>query len=79
MNKLLLEPWRTYCICSHLVFHVQNNIFNYFEVGGRRWPCKVTHLTGNQVNFGKYRFVRGCIDILEDEWLTFFPNIASVS
>ena len=44
---------------------MQNNIFNYVKVGGQHWPCKVTHLTGNQV--------------LEDEWLTFFPNIASVS
>ena len=30
------------------------------------------------INFGKYWFVRGCIDLWEDEWLTFFSSIAFV-
>ena len=31
-------------------------------------------LTDTQVNFGKYLFLRDCIDMLDGEWLTFFPK-----
>ena len=37
-----------------LFFHVQKNIFNDVKFGDLRWPCKVSHLTATQVNFGKY-------------------------
>ena len=46
------------------------------KLGDLRWPCKGTDLTDTEVNVGKYLFVRGCIDMLEDEWLTFIPSIA---
>ena len=55
-------------------FHAQLNIFNYVEVGALCWPWQDTDLTDNQVNFGKYCFVRGCIVMLGDEWLPFLSK-----
>jgi len=49
---------------------------NYVKVGALHWPWKGTDFTDVQVNFGKFLFLRGCIDMWEDAWLNFFLSIA---
>ena len=59
-------------------FLCAKNIFNYVKVRALCCSWKGSNLMDIQVNFGRSLFVRGCIDMWADVWLTLHVSIAFV-